>query len=189
MKDHSWHISTIFPVTEARSSNSCARPRIAQRQPLGDHRSNGLLLKHGQQSREILAEPCGMFFLLRHDVVPARGFSGNQTRQAEPGKAGDGEHLVLASAFDGRRHSITDEASALAQCAIRSQPIAAANRIEHRIDAGGAPDEILASIIDRNAAERWPPDRAWALEAVPNIFSPASEPSCSAAVPTPPAAP
>jgi hypothetical protein len=50
-------------------------------------------------------------------------------------------------------HSITDEPSALTEGAIRSQPVAAANRIQYRIHTGGNPAEIFGSIIDGDAAE------------------------------------
>ena len=96
----------------------------------------------------------GCFFFSVMMLYQRADFPGTRPAKPSQAKLATASIMFRAPAFDGRRHSITDKASALAERAIRSQPVAAANRIEYRIDAGGALDEILVSIIDGYAAER-----------------------------------
>src|SRR5580704_10432742 len=96
-----------------------------------------------------------MLLFLRHDVVPTRRFSRQQACNSKPRETCSCEQHIPPSSFNRRRHPVPNKPSTFTQRAIRSHPVAATNRVEHRRNSSSPPHKIFTSIIDGNAAKRF----------------------------------
>ena len=102
---YSWHISTIFPLTEALSNSSCAR---AASQSGSRSATTGLIVfcSSMANNRDKSSRNHSGCFFFSVVMLCHRGFSWQHPRKPQPNEARPRQHHVPSTAFNGRGHSL-----------------------------------------------------------------------------------